>query len=88
MFNDILYKQKDNVAMGLPLGLTMANVFLSFYEMKWLEQCPNEFKPVFYGRYVVDIFVYLNQLNISQNFMHILVHAMLICLFHFNKNKW
>ena len=44
--NDILYKEKDGVAMGLPLGSTMANVFLSFYEMKWLEQCPNEFKPV------------------------------------------
>ena len=43
--------------MGSPLGSTMANVFLSFYEMKWLEQCPNEFKPVFYGRYVDDIFV-------------------------------
>ena len=35
----------------------MANVFLSFYEMKWLEQCPKEFKPVFYRRYVDDIFV-------------------------------
>ena len=57
MFNDILYKQKDDVAMGSPLGPTMANVFLSFYEMKWLEQCPNEFKPVFYRRYVDDIFV-------------------------------
>ena len=57
MFNDILYKQKDGVAMGSPLGPTMANVFLSFYEMKWLEQCPNEFKPVFYRRYVDDIFV-------------------------------
>ena len=44
--NDILYKQKDGVAMGSPLGSTVANVFLSFYEMKWLEQCPNEFKPV------------------------------------------
>ena len=57
MFNDILYKQKDGVAMGSPLGPTMANVFLSFYEIKWLEQCPNEFKPVFYRRYVDDIFV-------------------------------
>ena len=57
MFNDILYKQKDGVAMGSPLGRTMANVFLAFYEMKWLEQCPNEFKPVFYRRYVDDIFV-------------------------------
>ena len=46
-FNDILYKQKDGVAMGSLLGPSKANVFLSFYEMKWLEQCPNEFKPVF-----------------------------------------
>ena len=38
-------------------GPTMANVFLSFYEVKWLEQCPKEFKPFFYRRYVDDIFV-------------------------------
>ena len=59
MFNDIFYKQKDGAAMGSPLGPTMANVFLSFYETKWLEQCPSEFKPVFYRRYVDDIFVLL-----------------------------
>ena len=57
IFNDVLYKQKDGVAMGSPLGPTMANVFLSFYEVKWLEQCPKEFKPAFYRRYVDDIFV-------------------------------
>ena len=34
IFNDVLYKQKDGVAMGSPLGPTMANVFLSFYEVK------------------------------------------------------
>ena len=43
--------------MGSPLGPTMANVFLSFYEDKCLEQCSKEFKPVFYGRYVDDICV-------------------------------
>ena len=58
IFNDVLYKQKDGVAMGSPLGPTMANVFLSFYEIKWLEQCPNDFKSVFYRRYVDDIFVF------------------------------
>ena len=57
IFNDVLYKQKDGVAMGSPLGPTMANVFLSFYEVKWLEQCPKEFKAAFYRRYVDDIFV-------------------------------
>ena len=55
--NDVLYKQKDGSAMGSALGPTMANVFLSFYEIKWLEQCPKEFKPVYYRRYVDDIFV-------------------------------
>ena len=44
--------------MGSSFGLTMANVFLSFYEVKWLEQCPNEFKPDFYRSYVDDIFVF------------------------------
>ena len=57
IFNDVLYKQKNGVAMGSPLGPTMANVFLSFCEIKWLEQCPKDFKPVFYRRYADDIFV-------------------------------
>ena len=43
--------------MGSPLGPTVANVFLSFFEIKWLEQCPTEFKPVIYRRYFDDIFV-------------------------------
>ena len=34
MFNDILYKQKDGVTMGSPIGPTMANIILLFYEMK------------------------------------------------------
>ena len=76
MFNDILYKQKDSVAMGSPLGPAMGNVFLSFYEMKWLEQCPNEFKPVFSRRYVDDIFVlfesaeHLSKFNTYLNTCH------------------
>ena len=57
IFNDVLYKQKYGLAMGSPLGPTMASVFLSFYEFKWLEQCPKEFKQVYYKRYVDDIFV-------------------------------
>ena len=56
IFNHVLYKQQDGLAMGSPLGPTMANVLL-FYEIKWLEQCPKEFKPFFYRRYVDDIFV-------------------------------
>ena len=39
-FNEVLYKQKDGVAMGSSLGRTLANAFLSHYEKIWLERCP------------------------------------------------
>ena len=32
IFNKVLYKQKDRVVMGSPLGPTSANAFLCFYE--------------------------------------------------------
>ena len=48
LFNEFLYKQIDGVAMGSPLGPTFANAFLCFYEKKWLEQCPEEIKTVYY----------------------------------------
>ena len=57
IFNEILYKKIDGVGMGLSLGPTLADAFLCFYEKKWLEQCPDKFKPVYYRRYVDDIFV-------------------------------
>ena len=34
IFEEVLYKQKDEVAMGSPLGPTLANAFLCFYEKK------------------------------------------------------
>ena len=43
--------------MGSPLGPTMSNVFLSFYEIRLLEQWTKEFKPVFYRKYINNIFV-------------------------------
>ena len=54
---DVTEDIEDGVAIGSTLGPTMENVFLSFYEIKWLEQCPKEFKPVFCRTYVNDIFV-------------------------------
>ena len=52
IFNEVLYKQKDGVAMRSPLGPTLSNAFPCFYETK----CPLEFKPVFCRRYVGDVF--------------------------------
>jgi hypothetical protein len=51
------YRQIDGMAMGNPLGPIFADIFLSFYEEKWLHECPIDFKPIFYRRYVDDTFV-------------------------------
>ena len=55
-FDGKIYKQTDGVAMGSPLGPSLANAFLCFHEQIWLNDCPEDFKPVYYRRYVDDIF--------------------------------
>ena len=50
LFDQDFYKQHDGVAMGSPLGSTLANVFLCYHEKNWLQNCPSELKPVIYIR--------------------------------------
>ena len=57
VFNDTANKQIDGVAICAPLAPIFANLFLVYYEHKWLENCPLQFKPKFYCRYVGDIFL-------------------------------
>ena len=40
--------------MGSPLGPALDNIFLSFHEQIWLDNCPVEFMPVIYRRFVDD----------------------------------
>lgn len=40
----------------LKLTPTLADIFLCFHEQNWLANCPIEFKPVLYKRYVDDTF--------------------------------
>ena len=47
----------DGVAMGSPLRPSLANTILCHHETKRFNDCPEKFKPVFYKRYVDDIFV-------------------------------
>ena len=49
IFNGLLYKQTDGVAMASPLGTSLGNAFLSYHEKNWLNSCPQGFEPAFYG---------------------------------------
>ena len=57
LFDMAFYTQVDGVTMGSQLGPLLANNFLCHYGTKWLNDCPENFKPVFYKRYIDDIFV-------------------------------
>ena len=42
LFNQQFYKQHDRVAIGSPLGPTLANDFLCYHEKIWLQNCLSE----------------------------------------------
>ena len=73
VFNGLLYKQIDGVAMGSPLGPSLANTFMSYHEKNWLNNCPQGLKPLFYRRCVDDIFILLksnDHLKYFQDFLN------------------
>ena len=53
MYKDKIYKQTDGVAMGSPLGPSLANFFLGHLEKDKIMY--SDFTPQFYNRYVDDI---------------------------------
>ena len=68
MFNNKFFKQIDGVAMWSPLGLALANIFMWSFENKCLKECPHSLEPVFYRRYVDDIFLLLSSLDQAEKF--------------------
>ena len=54
--------------MGNPLGPTLANTFLCYYEKKWLKSCPKSYRPLYYKRYVDDIFVLFKNSDQAEKF--------------------
>ena len=70
LFDMEFYSQIDGVAMGSPLRPTLANIFLCHHKKKWLNDCPNNLKPVFYKRYVDDIFVLFKKSEHVQLFVN------------------
>ena len=55
LFDSSYYDQIDGVAMGSSLAPVLANLFMSHHERTWLSNY-NNLTPLFYRRYVDDIF--------------------------------
>ena len=82
IFNDVLYKIKDDVAMGLPLGLTMANVFFAI--SNGLKSALRNLNQFFTEDILMTFSFSLNRLTTSQNFVIILILVMQTGLFPLN----
>ena len=71
MFNNEFYKQVDGIALGSPLGPALAYILMCSFENKWLKDCPHGLKPVFYRRYVNDIFLLFSLLDHAKRFKNV-----------------
>ena len=81
-FNGSYYDQIDGLAMGSPLGPVLANIFMGFYEKRWLDQF--QFCDVLlYCRYVDDIICLFNSERDADEFFKFLhaEHSNIKCTF-------
>ena len=70
-FNGDMYDQIDGVAMGSPLGPVLANLCMGHHEQRWISNYIGR-KPVFYRRYVDDIFCLFDKYDDISSFLEYL----------------
>ena len=71
-FNSLVYSQQDGIAMGSPLGPTLANIFMGFTELKVVSAFRNR---LLYLRYVDDCIVLVRSEKIMKEFLNVLINA-------------
>ena len=71
LFKGNFYDQIDGVAMGSPLAPVLANLFMGYHEANWINNYSHH-KPLFYRRYVDDIFSVFNNENEAIDFFNYL----------------
>ncbi|XP_069982179.1 uncharacterized protein [Penaeus vannamei] len=53
-FNGSIYTQVDGLVMGSSLGPCHVNTFFCHHAQAWMNDCPANFKPILYRRYMDD----------------------------------
>ena len=74
LFDGIVYQQINKAAMCFPLGPSLTNAFLAHVKQIWLNDCSDELKPVYYKRYVDDIFVLFQSPHYLEKFATTICH--------------
>ena len=70
IFDGDYYDQIDGVAMGSPLGPVLANIFMCYFEEKWITQ--NSSRPTVWFRYVDDVFTLFKTKDSANRFLQFL----------------
>ena len=79
--------------MGSLLRPALANISMCSFENKWLKDCPHSLKPVFYGRYVDNIFI-LFSFFLPREFRNQIlklafaIRNLFICIFYGSIHIW
>ena len=60
IFNVEFYWQKDDVAMGSPLGPNLVNMFLCHFQEQRMSSCRIDYEPISYRRYFNDTFLFFS----------------------------
>ena len=88
LYNGKVYKQHDGVAMGSPLAPLLAEWFVAMVEEQVVQQSTS-CKPIFYKRYVDDIFAVFHSITDRDRYFSILnnAHPNLTFTMEVNKSK-
>ena len=70
LFDGKYYDQIDGVAMGSPFGSVLANIFMCYFEEKWLMNA--KISPSFRNRYADDTFTMFPNKDSANDFLHYL----------------
>lgn len=69
MLNGLYYEQTNELWMYPPHLPTFANIFMCFYESKFLERFAIELKSIFYRRYMDDKFLFFRHRHYARIFL-------------------
>ena len=83
-FNNNMYKKIDGMAMGSPLSVALANIFVGYHESKLFEATT---KPFFYHRYADDTFAIFGSEDEGTSFLDALNSMHLALKFTFEKEE-